>query len=53
MLILTQKEIKKILPLKKIDIVINAVQKAFSDYGQNKVQMPAKLYLYFKSLMVI
>ncbi|HOA47323.1 MAG TPA: ornithine cyclodeaminase family protein [Candidatus Paceibacterota bacterium] len=48
MLILTQKEIKKILPLKKIDIVINAVQKAFSDYGQNKVQMPAKLYLYFK-----
>lgn len=48
MLILTQKEIKKILPLKKIDIVINAVQKAFSDYGQNKIQMPAKLYLYFK-----
>lgn len=48
MLILTQKEVKKILPLKKIDIVINAVQKAFSDYGQNKVQMPAKLYLYFK-----
>ncbi|HOK35195.1 MAG TPA: alanine dehydrogenase [Candidatus Pacearchaeota archaeon] len=48
MLVLTQKEIQKILPLKDIKKVVNVVEKAFFDYGQNKVQMPPKLYLYFK-----
>ncbi len=48
MLILSQKEVKKILPLKEIKKVIKVVEKAFYDYGKGKVQMPAKLYLDFK-----
>lgn len=48
MLILTQKEIQKLLPLKEIKRVIKAVEKAFFDYGEGEVQMPAKLYLDFK-----
>lgn len=48
MLILTKKEVEKILPLGEIKKVINIVEKAFSDYGKGKVQMPAKLYLNFK-----
>lgn len=48
MLILSQKEIKKIAPLKRIKEVIDAVEQAFSDYAQARVQMPPKSYLYFK-----
>lgn len=48
MLFLTQKDVQKILPLKEISKVIKVVEKAFFDYGQGKVQMPAKLYLDFK-----
>ena len=48
MLILTQKEIQKILPLKEIKKVIEVVEKAFFDYGKGRVQMPSKLYLNFK-----
>ncbi len=48
MLILTQKEIKKVLPLSKISKVIEAVERAFFDYGKKKVQMPPKMYLHFK-----
>lgn len=47
MLILNQKEVEKIVPLKEIKKVIDAVERAFLDYGMEKVQMPAKLYLYF------
>ena len=48
MLILTQKEIEKLIPLKDIKKVVDAVEKAFFDSGCGKVQMPAKLYLNFK-----
>jgi alanine dehydrogenase len=48
MLILSKKEVEKTLPLREIKKVIVAVEKAFSDYGRVKVQMPAKLYLFFK-----
>jgi len=48
MLILTQKEIEKLIPLKDIKKAVDAVEKAFFDCGCGKVQMPAKLYLNFK-----
>lgn len=48
MLIITQKEVKKILPFKKIREVIRAVEKAFFDWGKNLIQMPSKMYLFFK-----
>lgn len=48
MLILTQKELQKILPLKNIKKVILAVEKAFKDYALKKVEMPPKMYLNFK-----
>ncbi|MGC9031284.1 MAG: ornithine cyclodeaminase family protein [Minisyncoccia bacterium] len=48
MFILNQQKIKKILPLSKIDKVIKAVEKAFFDLSQEKIQMPPKIYLYFK-----
>jgi len=50
MLILSQKEVQKILPLGEISKVIKVVEKAFFDYGNGKIQMPAKLYLDFKEL---
>lgn len=48
MLILTRKEIEEIIPLQGIKKVIDEIEKAFFDYGKGKIQMPAKLYLYFK-----
>lgn len=48
MLVLTQKEIKKIIPLGRIKEVIDTVEKAFLDYAQGEIQMPPKNYLYFK-----
>lgn len=48
MLILNQKEVKELLPLSEIGQVIDCTEKAFLDYGQGKVQMPPKNYLYFK-----
>lgn len=48
MLILTQKELQKILPLKNIKKVILAVENAFKDYALKKVEMPPKMYLNFK-----
>lgn len=48
MLILNQKQVKNIIPLKKIKSVVDCVEKAFLDYGSGKVQMPPKDYLYFK-----
>jgi len=47
MLVLDQKQIKKIIPLTKIKEVITCVEKAFYDYGKKNVQMPPKTYLYF------
>jgi alanine dehydrogenase len=48
MLILTKKEVEKILPLKGIKKVINVVEKAFFDFAQGMAQMPPKMYLNFK-----
>ena len=48
MLILTQKEVEKLIPLKDIKKVVDAVERAFLDHGRGKVQMPAKLYLNFE-----
>lgn len=48
MLILTKKELQKILPLKNIKKVILAVEKAFKDYALKKIEMPPKMYLNFK-----
>lgn len=48
MLILTEEEIKNILPVEKIQKVIDAVERGFLDYAQGKVQMPAKQYLDFR-----
>lgn len=48
MLIINQKEVQELVPLSEIGQVINCVEKAFLNYGQGKVQMPPKNYLYFK-----
>lgn len=48
MLLLTQKEIKKILPLSQIKKVINAIEKAFQDFAEGKAEMPPKMYLNFR-----
>lgn len=48
MLILTQKEIQKILPLREIKKVIDIVEKAFYDFATRKAEMPPKMYLDFK-----
>jgi alanine dehydrogenase len=48
MLILTQKDVQKILPLSQIKKVINALEKAFSDFSQRIAEMPPKMYLIFK-----
>jgi len=48
MLVLTQKEVQKILPLGQIKKVIDAVEKAFSDFSQGMAQMPPKMYLIFE-----
>ncbi len=42
-LILTQKQIKRLLDLKKS---IKAVEETFREYGRGKVQMPPKIYLH-------
>jgi len=47
MLVLNQQQVKKIIPLDKINVVINSVENAFGDYGKNLTQMPCKQYLYF------
>jgi len=52
MLILNEKQIKKIIPLNKIQEVINCVEAAFFDYGKGNVQMPPKSYLYFKKIKI-
>jgi alanine dehydrogenase len=48
MLILTQKEVQKILPLSQIKKVINVVERAFFDFAKGESQMPPKMYLTFK-----
>ncbi len=47
-LVLSQSQIKKIIPLSEIKRVIERVERAFASYGRKKVQMPAKNYLYFE-----
>jgi len=47
-LILDQNQIKEILPLREIKKVIGRVERAFDSYGRQRVQMPAKNYLYFR-----
>lgn len=48
MLILSQKQVEKIIPLKKIKDVVTAVEEGFFEYGMGRVQMPPKNYLDFK-----
>jgi len=48
MLILTQTDIKKLLPLREIKKVILAVERAFCDFAEGNTQMPPKVYLDFK-----
>ncbi len=48
MLILNQKQVEKLVPLSKVQQVVNCVEQAFFDYGQKSVQMPPKVYLYFE-----
>jgi len=48
MLILTSKDVEKILKPTEIKKVIKAVERAFFDWGTKKVQMPPKSYLFFK-----
>lgn len=48
MLILNQAQVQKILPLREIKKVISAVEKAFFDFAEKKVQMPPKMYLNFE-----
>lgn len=47
MLIINQKQVKKLIPLSNVKTVIKAVENAFGDYGRELVQMPCKQYLYF------
>ena len=47
MLVLNQQQVKKIIPLAKINVVVGCVENAFGDYGKGLVQMPCKQYLYF------
>ncbi len=44
-LLLTYKEVKQLLPMQE---VMESVELAFSEKGLNRVQMPAKVYLFFK-----
>lgn len=50
MIVLNQKEIQKLVPLKNIKKVVEVVEKAFGDYGRGQVQMPPKQYLIFEKL---
>ena len=45
MLILNQKQVEKIIPLRKIKDVVDVVEKGFFEYGMGRVQMPPKNYL--------
>ncbi len=47
MLLLNQKQVEKIIPLKKIKDVVDAVEEGFFEYGMKRVQMPPKNYLNF------
>lgn len=44
-LLLTEKEVKNLLSMKE---VIEVVEKAFKEKGLKRVQMPSKLYLFYK-----
>lgn len=46
--IITEKEVKTIIPAKKIQKVIEAVESGFIDYAKGNIQMPPKQYLDFK-----
>jgi len=48
MLILTQEEVRQIIPLAEIDKVVKRIEDAFAKYGKGGVDMPPKTYLYFK-----
>jgi alanine dehydrogenase len=47
MIVLSEKQVRKLMPLDKIGIIIKRVEKAFADYSRGMVQMPPKAYLYF------
>ena len=48
MLSLSEEEVKKIIPAREIQKVIDAVEKGFFDYAEKLIQMPPKQYLDFK-----
>ncbi|MBI2041867.1 MAG: ornithine cyclodeaminase family protein [Candidatus Nealsonbacteria bacterium] len=48
MIIITEKEVKNIIPAKDIQKIIDAVEGGFADYARGDVQMPPKQYLDFK-----
>lgn len=47
MKIITEKEVKEIIPAKDVQKVIDAVEKGFADYASGLIQMPPKQYLNF------
>ena len=52
MLVLTQKEIEKLLLLKEIKKAVDVVEEAFFDHGRCRIQMPPKVYLDIKRFNV-
>lgn len=46
--IITEKEVKEIISAAKVQDVISAVERGFSDYANGLIQMPPKQYLDFK-----
>lgn len=48
MIIITEKEVRSVVPAKEIQKVIEAVERGFSDYARGNIQMPPKQYLDFK-----
>ena len=48
MIIITEKEVQKIIPPQDIQRVIETVENGFSDYAKGDIQMPPKQYLDFK-----
>ena len=53
MLVLTQKEIEKLLLLKEIKKAVDVVEEAFFDHGRGRIQMPPKVYLDFKRFLSV
>jgi len=53
MLVLNQKQIKKLIPLRKIKEVIDWVERAFYDYENKNIQCHQRLIYILKNIMEI